>query len=631
MQKRPPTTKQVICYTRRPFGAVAQLGERIVRNDEVVGSIPISSIPFLIPALENSAFALHAYPVVNKSKNVLELALICCFASVFLFAADVKLRIYLQDGTLESGNLVNETPESFVVLTRDGRTEVPKDKIMFINGKTLKQWQERPDKFFQTEILPSDIPNPAYVNDKAALPSPPTKSVRLKKTAVPANKPTTSPSEDASAVAASDTSADTSAVSAPTPVAVTLGRASRIAPSAVNSMAAPTPRRAAISHPRKESPVAATKTDAVSPTVKTTAPSVLADSVPANPSAVVPALSSRKKRHGHAKNVSPSLLAAEKSVPPAVATTPASAVVHLANASLILPARFSRTEYAAAYYQQALHYIDQNQQGQALHSLHVAAILNRQDPEPTFLLGKIYLEQGLLNHAHKFLSHPILKKRADAKELLNQIALRQEQKKQDRRILYGATGAGVLAWIPLLLLMRKMRRAPRRIITAETAMPSPFPDKIVSKQPDEILPILEDILATKSVPKSPGAPEPAFMKLTPEVAEASYRCNADVSSNVYSAIDFAACHSVARFFKTSDAVFAASRHCSDVSHCKAGGRSPLFEWEWIDSAIGVFHTRHRRCVTFGIDGGASGSKRQCTGRWKSSSIKPAGSIAPRWR
>lgn len=27
----------------KPFGAVAQLGERVVRNDEVAGSIPVSS------------------------------------------------------------------------------------------------------------------------------------------------------------------------------------------------------------------------------------------------------------------------------------------------------------------------------------------------------------------------------------------------------------------------------------------------------------------------------------------------------------------------------------------------------------------------------------------------------------
>ena len=34
----------------REDGAVAQLGERVVRNDEVVGSIPIGSTIFSIPA-----------------------------------------------------------------------------------------------------------------------------------------------------------------------------------------------------------------------------------------------------------------------------------------------------------------------------------------------------------------------------------------------------------------------------------------------------------------------------------------------------------------------------------------------------------------------------------------------------
>src|SRR5512146_3184868 len=82
--------------------------------------------------------------------------------------AEVKLRIYMQDGSLQSGTLVSETPTSFVLLNNDGRVEIPKAKIMFVNGKTLKQWQDRPDKLFQTEIIPSEIPNPAYVNDKAS-------------------------------------------------------------------------------------------------------------------------------------------------------------------------------------------------------------------------------------------------------------------------------------------------------------------------------------------------------------------------------------------------------------------------------------------------------------------------------
>ena len=35
-----------LAYSQRFFGAVAQLGERVVRNDEVRGSIPLGSTNF---------------------------------------------------------------------------------------------------------------------------------------------------------------------------------------------------------------------------------------------------------------------------------------------------------------------------------------------------------------------------------------------------------------------------------------------------------------------------------------------------------------------------------------------------------------------------------------------------------
>ena len=35
-----------LAYSQRFFGAVAQLGERVVRNDEVRGSIPLGSTKF---------------------------------------------------------------------------------------------------------------------------------------------------------------------------------------------------------------------------------------------------------------------------------------------------------------------------------------------------------------------------------------------------------------------------------------------------------------------------------------------------------------------------------------------------------------------------------------------------------
>ena len=81
--------------------------------------------------------------------------------------AEVKLRIYLNDGSLRSGTLVSELEKSFVILSKIGRVEVPKKDIMFVNGKTLKQWEDRPDKFFQTEIMPSELPKNGFVNSQS--------------------------------------------------------------------------------------------------------------------------------------------------------------------------------------------------------------------------------------------------------------------------------------------------------------------------------------------------------------------------------------------------------------------------------------------------------------------------------
>src|SRR6266487_6438515 len=44
-------------------GAIAQLGERIVRNDEVVGSIPTSSTIFQQPTAVDFEFTSHFVPI----------------------------------------------------------------------------------------------------------------------------------------------------------------------------------------------------------------------------------------------------------------------------------------------------------------------------------------------------------------------------------------------------------------------------------------------------------------------------------------------------------------------------------------------------------------------------------------
>jgi tetratricopeptide (TPR) repeat protein len=441
--------------------------------------------------------------VLKKSRIVLELALILCGASA-LFAADIKLRIYLQDGTLQSGNLITETDTSFVVLGKDGRAEVPKDKIMFINGKTLKQWQERPDKLFQTEILPSEIPNPAYVNDKAALPSAPaisTKPLPLPaKAAIPRNKTKT---------AAEPTEGRASENSAlPSPDAIVAASRSTPNNATLNSNAVSTGVGATPSTPAnlQSAAVANPATAAAAPVARAGRKHRRARTTDAAAAAIAP----RPARPVKAEQ-------ATSAAVPSVAASARAASEPLGNdAGLPLPPHFSRKEYADVYYQRALRYIDQKQPGSALHALHIAAVLDRQNPEPVLMLGKIYFEQGLLNHARKFLNHPILKKREDAKELLHQIAITQETKKRSRYILDAATGVGALAWIPLLFLVRKIKRPARRVVTAESAIASPFPDKI-AKTREDIAPVLEEILADKASPK-PVPPEPAFMKPPPPPA-----------------------------------------------------------------------------------------------------------------
>ena len=44
--KKPVARESPLAYRQRSFGAVAQLGERVVRNDEVRGSIPLGSTNF---------------------------------------------------------------------------------------------------------------------------------------------------------------------------------------------------------------------------------------------------------------------------------------------------------------------------------------------------------------------------------------------------------------------------------------------------------------------------------------------------------------------------------------------------------------------------------------------------------
>jgi tetratricopeptide (TPR) repeat protein len=218
--------------------------------------------------LKTAGFPSHPYTVRIPVRKLFHAAVLSlAVVAVVLAAGEVKLRIYLQDGSLQAGNLITENPDSFVILGKDGRVEIQKKNIMFINGKTLKQWNERPDKLFQTEIMPSDVPNPAYVNDKSLPPPPPVPQAPVKSVLPPAPPPSApaaaAPAEPASAPGVSAMAA---AIAAPVPPSV-------VAPAAAAPRDTASARRAARAARAK-----------ARPQPEPAAPAAVAAAAPARPS-----------------------------------------------------------------------------------------------------------------------------------------------------------------------------------------------------------------------------------------------------------------------------------------------------------------------------------------------------------
>jgi hypothetical protein len=298
----------------------------------------------------------NAYTMRKSLKIPLEFALIFLLAGSVSISADVKLRIYLQDGTLQAGNLVTETPETFVILSKEGRAEIKKDKIMFINGKTLKQWQERPDKLFQTEIIPSDIPDPAYVNDKAAAPEPtkvkPIKSATVDSQSpavlpppVPAPvvpvKPVDEPKQEAPVIAKEN----------PKPVAKEPVPTETVNPQSVVATPKSLTAQSAVSGPSV--PAAASESVASNPTI---AP-------------IVPPVRHRKKSKPilPPETKSPEVVA--KATPPLKKIEP---VNQSAVDSITPPTKFVRKDFGDYHYQRAIAYMKEGHRGQAIQDLHIA-------------------------------------------------------------------------------------------------------------------------------------------------------------------------------------------------------------------------------------------------------------------
>lgn len=335
--------------------------------------------------------------------------------------AEVKLRIYLKDGSLKSGTLVTERDDAFVVLAQSGRIEVPKVDIMFVNGKTLDQWKESPDRLFQTEIIPSELPDPNFVNAKAALPPPisvqrvvpvvePIEPVRaLPKGALPEMKRTA-----ATEAASGGSGAPVKAPMKIQPDVIALPAKNEGRVNSKSSVAA---------DKAKDGTAVAAK--------KKTASRARAVAVPAKAESAAP------KR-------------ASKWEPMEVAAR---------------PRRFSRDGNAHYHFARAKSYLAEGKSGRAIQELHFATLLDRRNAEAAFILGRLYMEAGLHARARSSFDHPGLKKDERIPSLLSDMDA-AEQARKDHRLRMMITGSvGAFAWVPFVLFSRHLRkrRARRRV------------------------------------------------------------------------------------------------------------------------------------------------------------------------
>jgi tetratricopeptide (TPR) repeat protein len=114
--------------------------------------------------------------------------------------------------------------------------------------------------------------------------------------------------------------------------------------------------------------------------------------------------------------------------------------------------------FASYHYESAVNFISQGEKGRAIQELHMSTMLNRRDPVAALLLGKLYLESGAFVPARKYLSSPILMRNDEAKNLLEQLDEEQAAADKNRWVLFGSTAAGAAVCIPLIALVRRMRR-----------------------------------------------------------------------------------------------------------------------------------------------------------------------------
>ncbi len=415
----------------------------------------------------------HPYTVRKSRKIPIEIALILLLLAPFSVGADVKLRIYLQDGTLQAGNLVAENPDSFVILSKEGRVELKKDKIMFINGKTLKQWEERPDKFFQTEIIPSEIPNPSYVHDKAAIPTLP---------------PPVTP-------APQNTAAKSAAAATSAPVAAPVRPLAEVTKTEAVKPAEPVKKAEPVKPPEPVKQIEAAKPVAVA---KAAEP-------------VVKKQEARQPRAKRSKKRAPvETAAATPPVKPAPTLRPSEVLT--AEANIPRPSRFVRKDFGDYHYQRALRYQAAGERGRAVQELHYATTLDRQNGESVFLLGKLYKEEGEFAKARKYFAHPLVRKREEVKTWADEMIQAEKDHKRSRQIFYGIAGVGVFAWIPLLFGWRYMKGPAKRILTTEQVEELTSVDELSTPEPA--------FTGFKQAPPKPMAPIPPTPPIAPVIPPA---------------------------------------------------------------------------------------------------------------
>jgi tetratricopeptide (TPR) repeat protein len=355
----------------------------------------------------------------------------------------------LKDGSLQSGNLVKEDAEQFILLTKEGRQEIPKSNIMFVNGKTLAQWNARPDKTYSTEILPSELPDRAFINNKAELPppviQPPVKLPPVQKSVLPP------PSTEAAKPAAAQ------AVEPPEPMDMPEE------PAEVKAAPAPVVKK-------EPAPVEKPKVVEAAP-VKT----------------VIPVATTPRR----VKKVKPLVTEDVKSVAPPVEP------VAVKPAPVVRVGKFDREGYAINHYNLAQLYLSQGERGRAAQELHMSYTLNKWDEKTALALGTFYKEEGIYPRARRYFEVPALRKRPEVQKMVHEMDL-ADQRAQRRPWIFGGSLAGgiVLAFAGVAMLRRFARKpaAPPLIVTSENI--------------DEIADRFEEVEPLPTI--APAAEKPVF-------------------------------------------------------------------------------------------------------------------------